>query len=123
MRVALQRWYTLKMIRKSLPIILLLLVLAPALTGWAGDTCCSADASRCGTSCPEGNTPNPDPGADNHADPGHQQGACGCDCHALWMNHHPLSPGSAPRLGTLDLQDSEDPSNAHLSEIFRPPLA
>jgi hypothetical protein len=111
------------MVRKSLHIILLLIVLVPALTGWAGDRCCPPDPSPCGASCGEVPHGSPRDAAHENSDPGHQQAVCGCSCHALSLNVATI-PLSAPLcLGTLDPQDAGDPSSAHLSEIFRPPLA
>ncbi|HEY5997120.1 MAG TPA: hypothetical protein VIU29_08855 [Candidatus Deferrimicrobiaceae bacterium] len=108
---------------RSLLCILLLLVLVPAVTGWAGDSCCPPDESRCGSACGEMPLDSRQAADHDHNDPGHQQALCGCDCHAMFLSAAPVPLAALSCMGLLETSDPPIPSNAHLSDIYRPPLA
>jgi hypothetical protein len=111
------------MIRKAVHLALLLFVLVPALTGWAGDSCCPPDESRCGSAC--GEAPHDAGRPDDHdrTDPGHQQALCGCACHAPFTTAGRMPLDLPGFLGRFEPQPHPDHSIAHFSDIFRPPLA
>lgn len=111
------------MFRKAVHLALLLFVLVPAMTGWAGDSCCPPDDSRCGAACGEQSHDDGQAAGHERTDPGHQQALCSCACHAMFS-----AAGQAPLdvptlLGRLEPQSIRNHSNAHLSDIFHPPLA
>ena len=117
-----RRVYTAPMLRRSLQAVLLVLMLLPALTGWAGDACCPSD-EPVHAAC--GDCPDPPAGGPGHedTDPGHQQALCGCACHALLTAPAPAAPDAPAFHGLLETQFQTDPSNEHLSAVYRPPLA